>query len=158
MDIKYIKKLIDLVNKSDLKELEVEEKGVRIRLRKEDKGDGGTETSFQAPKLSEAVPTPPKVVRHEKSVSPGKHLPEGDQYVRVESPMVGTFYRAPKEGDVPYVQEGDTVKKGQVLCIVEAMKLMNEIQSEVSGKIVTIITENSQPVEFGEPLFIIEKA
>jgi acetyl-CoA carboxylase biotin carboxyl carrier protein len=71
--------------------------------------------------------------------------------------MVGTFYRAPAEGADAYVKEGDRVQKGQVLCIVEAMKLMNEIEAEVSGKIIAILGENSKPVEFGEPLFVIEK-
>ncbi len=78
--------------------------------------------------------------------------------VAVESPMVGTFYRAPAPGAQPYVAEGDVVKKGQVLCIVEAMKLMNEIEAEFEGRIVSIMVENAQPVEYGEPLFLIEPA
>ena len=76
--------------------------------------------------------------------------------VTVESPIVGTFYRAPDPDASPYVEEGNSVKKGQVLCIVEAMKLMNEIESDFEGRIVSILVENAQPVEYGEPLFLIE--
>jgi acetyl-CoA carboxylase biotin carboxyl carrier protein len=79
-----------------------------------------------------------------------------DKLAAVESPMVGTFYRAPAPGAKPYVEEGDVVKKGQILCIVEAMKLMNEIEVEFEGRIVSIMVENAQPVEYGEPLFLVE--
>ncbi|HEY5726826.1 MAG TPA: acetyl-CoA carboxylase biotin carboxyl carrier protein, partial [Methylomirabilota bacterium] len=76
--------------------------------------------------------------------------------IRVDAPMVGTFYRAPGPDASPFVQEGDTVKEGQVLCIIEAMKLMNEIESKASGRIVKILVENAQPVEFGQGLFLVE--
>jgi acetyl-CoA carboxylase biotin carboxyl carrier protein len=76
--------------------------------------------------------------------------------VTVEAPMVGTFYRAPSPDGEPYVREGDTIKEGQVLCIIEAMKVMNEIESKVSGRIIRVLAENSHPVEYGQPLFLIE--
>jgi acetyl-CoA carboxylase biotin carboxyl carrier protein len=82
--------------------------------------------------------------------------PVTTKQVTVTSPIVGTFYRAPAPDKPPYVQVGDMVKKGQVLCIIEAMKLMNEIESETSGKIIQILIENGQPVEYGQPLFVIE--
>ncbi|MFQ5559633.1 MAG: acetyl-CoA carboxylase biotin carboxyl carrier protein [Nitrospinota bacterium] len=155
MEIDDIKKLIELVDKSDLLELEIEEGGKKISLRK---GDGAVGASpVETPR---SAPIGKPAVKQEQRPAKAEHpaaIPEGDQYHKVESPMVGTFYRASAEGAAPYVKEGDQVKKGQVLCIVEAMKLMNEIESEVSGKLISILGQNAKPVEFGEPLFVIEK-
>ncbi|MBI4413864.1 MAG: acetyl-CoA carboxylase biotin carboxyl carrier protein, partial [candidate division NC10 bacterium] len=79
-----------------------------------------------------------------------------ENLVTIESPMVGTFYRAPAPGAEPYVKEGQVVEKGSVLCIIEAMKLMNEIEAEVKGRVVSVLVENAQPVEYGQPLFLVE--
>lgn len=155
MDLNEIKKLIDIFDKSDLNELEIDKDNSKIRLRK---GGGMVES---APPVRQTVAAPlgaPKAAAAPKeTTSKGKIIPEGENYVRINSPMVGTFYRSPGEGEDPYVKEGDMVRKGQVLCIVEAMKLMNEIEADVSGKIVSIVPENASPVEFDEILFVIEK-
>ncbi len=154
MDLNEIKKLIDIFDKSDLNELEIDKDNSKIRLRK---GGGMVE----AAPVRHSVATPPAAPKAasapKETTSKGKVIPEGDNYVRINSPMVGTFYRSPGEGEDPYVKEGDMVQKGQVLCIVEAMKLMNEIEADVSGKIVSVVPENASPVEFDEILFVIEK-
>ena len=100
---------------------------------------------------------PPSLIRQKKARRPAAALFEDDsRKSKVMSPFVGTFYRSPSPDADPYIKEGQTVKRGDVLCIIEAMKLMNEIESEVSGKIVSVLVENGQPVEFGEPLFLVE--
>ena len=128
-----IEDLVELLNLYHLTELELEKKGVRIRVRR----DPTPETS------SQKVP----------SSSPPS---ESSQFLTISSPIVGTFYRSPSPDTDPYVEEGDFVKKGQVLCIVEAMKLMNEIEAESDGNIVKILVESMTPVEFGQPLFLID--
>jgi acetyl-CoA carboxylase biotin carboxyl carrier protein len=147
MDLKELKALLRLMEGNDVEELEVEEGGRRVRIRRRP-GDV----------------TPPVPVR---SGLPGQ---AGSKFIAaptvaaadiagltpVESPMVGTFYRAPAPGADPYVKEGDVIQKGTVVCIVEAMKLMNEIESDVAGRIVKIVAENGKPVEFGQALFLVE--
>jgi oxaloacetate decarboxylase alpha subunit len=154
MNLKEIKELIEMLKNTDISELEIERSGVKVRLRK-----GGDVTfhpamprmeyppaAIVAPTITEA-PLPPV----EKVAEPVR-----TNQTKVTSPIVGTFYRASSPDKPPYVEVGDTVKKGQVLCIIEAMKLMNEIESETSGKVVQIMVENGQPVEYGQPLFVIE--
>jgi len=172
MDLKELKRLVDLFEKSGIAELEIDEKGTRVKIRK---GGGGPAevsqhkhipTPISHPQVHERLhaaphkPFPFHETGMEEVTAGIKHkkaIPQGENYVIVESPMVGTFYRSPSEGAEPYAKEGDTVEKGQVLCIVEAMKLMNEIESEVRGRIISILVENAHPVEFGEPMFVIEK-
>ena len=142
MDIKRLKKLVDFFEKNKiLSELEVEESGVRIKLKKGEMGGGQVSSSKE-------VTAPTK--------KPSKKDNIDNNLVIIESPMVGIFYSAPSPETDPYVNEGDVVKKGQTICIVEAMKLMNEIESELNGKIVSILVENGNPVEYGEPLFYVE--
>jgi acetyl-CoA carboxylase biotin carboxyl carrier protein len=137
--------VVELAARHNLAELEVEGAGVRIRIVREHAPAGSGSRMEAAPVT--AVPVPPSAVEPAESTA---HL------LTVEAPMVGTFYRAPKPDAPPFVAEGDMVKEGQVLCIVEAMKLMNEIESKVSGRIVKVVVENGQPVEFGQPLFLVE--
>lgn len=145
-----IETLVDILTQHALTELEVEKKGIRIRVRRD-----------VAP-LPHPQPSVPNVhlTRIEESLSStaSSMISEVDQsrLVTVTSPIVGTFYRSPSPDADPYVEEGDIVKKGQVLCIVEAMKLMNEIEAETDGKIVKIFVESSTPVEYGQPLFLID--
>lgn len=144
---KLIQELADLLRKNNLAELEFERDGIRVRLRQEF-------GARQAPALVSEVQsgaTAPTV-----SATQGGAPAETSGLVTITSPIVGTFYRSPSPDADPYVEEGDTVKKGQVLCIVEAMKLMNEIESEVDGRIVKILVEGAKPVEYGQPLFLIE--
>lgn len=140
--------LVELLNRHELTELEVEHKGLRIRVRR---GATGEAMATVAPESSRGARRPAMEPLAEQSPAP-----EPQKLVTVTSPIVGTFYRSPSPDADPYVEEGDFVKKGQVLCIVEAMKLMNEIESEVDGRIYKILAESAKPVEYGQPLFLID--
>jgi acetyl-CoA carboxylase biotin carboxyl carrier protein len=142
-----IRDLVELLRQHDLSELEVERQGFRIRVCR-DTRPGHTVTVERAV-ASPEVPEESRAVASSENLS-GK--------VTVTSPIVGTFYRSPSPDADPYVEEGDLVKKGQVLCIVEAMKLMNEIEAEVDGRIVKILAESTKPVEYGQPLFLVDPA
>ena len=146
---KEIHHLVELLRKHDLAELEVEHKGLRIRVRRGVSADAVP-----------AVLTEPARPGQELLAEPASAAPEvaSDALVPVTSPIVGTFYRSPSPDADAYVEEGDYVKKGQVLCIVEAMKLMNEIESEVDGRIHQILAESTKPVEYGQPLFLIDSS
>lgn len=147
MYIKEIKDMINLMNENGLTELEIEKEGMRIRLRK---GATGYEKAveFVTPQAGPHGPqvTAPAAAKQEKSVN----------VVEIKAPMVGTFYRAPSPEAPAYVNVGDTIQPGQVICIIEAMKLMNEIKAEVKGKIIDIQVDNAEPVEFGQVLYVIE--
>ena len=147
MYIKEIKDMISLMNENGLTELEVEKDGVRIRLKK---GSGGYE------KAIEYVAQPQQAPQEKAAAQPEKQ--EKRNVVEIKAPMVGTFYRSPSPDAAPYVNVGDTIAPGQVVCIIEAMKLMNEIKSEVKGKIIEINADNAEPIEFGQVLFAIEPA
>lgn len=147
MYIKEIKDMINLMNENNLTELEIEKEGVRIKLRK---GSGGIERAV------EFISAPPTVAQGDKPAAAAEKTTERKNTVDIKSPMVGTFYRAASPESPPYVNMGDTIAPGQVICIIEAMKLMNEIKSEVKGKIVDIQVDNAEPVEFGQILFVIE--
>jgi oxaloacetate decarboxylase alpha subunit len=150
MNLKDIKELIEMLKDTDISELEVERAGVKVRLRK------GGEVNYHSVMPRMEYSHAPMAAPAAASVAAAVAEPAKTNQVKVTSPIVGTFYRAPAPDKPPYVQVGDTVKKGQVLCIVEAMKLMNEIESEASGKIVKILLENGHPVEYGQTLFLIE--
>ena len=139
-----IKELLKSLENTSVEEIEIETEGLKLKAK-------FARRELKEIPLEEAVVQEVEV-REEEVVEPAK-----DYYV-VESPMVGTFYRAPAPGAEPFVKEGDYVEKGQTLCIIEALKVMNEIESEVSGIVRKILVENGQPVEYGQPLFYIEKA
>jgi len=148
MDLRKLKKLIDLVEGSSISELEITEGEERVRI---SKSGTGIPAQFAAP----AVSAPAVVSALETNVI-GKveeELPAGHM---VKSPMVGTFYRTSSPGSEPFVKVGQTVKAGDILCIIEAMKLLNEIEADKGGIIKEILIENGQPVEYGEALFLIE--
>jgi acetyl-CoA carboxylase biotin carboxyl carrier protein len=147
MDLKELKALVRLMEGGDLEELEVAEGDRRVRIRRRS-GDGLPVVRAGAPAQSGAKITS----------TPAMGAADTAGFVPIESPMVGTFYRAPAPGAEPYVKEGDSIQKGTVVCIVEAMKLMNEIESEVAGRIARVVAENGKPVEFGQPLFLVEPA
>ena len=150
MNIKEIKEMINLMNENGLVELEVEKEDMRIRLKKTATGFEGSQSpiiySAQAP-VASGVNSPAAPAAEEKIVI---------KTVEIKSPMVGTFYRAPNPEAPPYVEVGQTIEPGQVICIIEAMKLMNEIKSEIKGKILEILVDNAEPVEFGQSLFLID--
>ena len=156
MNLKEIKELIEMLKGTDISELEIERSGVKVRLRK-----GGDVTFHPAMPRMEY---PPAAIVAPAVIEPSAPAPEKapeqpkTNQIKVTSPIVGTFYRSSSPDKPPYVEMGDIVKKGQVLCIIEAMKLMNEIESETTGKIVQILVENGHPVEYGQPLFVIEPA
>lgn len=142
MELDDLKRLIELLKDSDITELQLEKEGAKVRLKRE---------RFLS--LGEVSGMP---VSKEKAPEV-KEEEETRRLFTVTAPLVGTFYRSPSPDLPPFVEVGEAVKKGQVLCIVEAMKLMNEIESEVDGVVLKALVENSQPVEYGEPLFLIEQ-
>jgi acetyl-CoA carboxylase biotin carboxyl carrier protein len=152
MDLRKLKKLIDLVEESGVAELEITEGEEKVRIVK---GGGVTVTPAAAPPpqaASQAAPAP--VAAAAQGAAPA--APEGGQEGHVvKAPMVGTFYRSPAPDAKPFVEVGQTVKEGEPICIIEAMKLMNEIESDASGVVKAVLAENGQPVEYGQPLFII---
>lgn len=149
MNIKEIKEMINLMNENGLSELEVEKDDMRIRLKKTAAGIEGFDGAAVLREQSGAVQ--PKVQSLQQAEE--KNI---IKTVEIKSPMVGTFYRAPNPEAPAYVEVGQTIEPGQVICIIEAMKLMNEIKSEIKGKILEILVDNAEPVEFGQPLFLIE--
>ena len=136
------KQVVDLAMAHDLAELEVEIGGLRVRV-----------VRRHAPAAQGVLAAPAAVPQAEGGERAAGAIPGT---VTVEAPMVGTFYRATSPEAAPFVSEGDAIKEGQTLCIIEAMKLMNEIESKVTGRVLKIFVENAQPVEFGQPLFLVE--
>ncbi len=149
MNIKEIKEMINLMNENSLVELEVEKDGMRIRLKKTIAGETGV---YSGPMVIERE----KIPQSRQQEIPQVIEKPAVKTVEIKAPMVGTFYRAPSPEAPPYVEVGQTIEPGQVFCIIEAMKLMNEIKSEVRGKIVEILVDNAEPVEFGQSMLIIE--
>lgn len=159
MDLKVIKDILDLISESDVNEVAIEEGDFKIKVKKS--GDVQTVSYTQpapqqmpaaapsAPAASGSPETEPAESKEDESTA------DGDT---VQSPIVGTFYRAPSPDSDPFVNVGDTVQKGQTLCIVEAMKIMNEIEAEFSGVVQEILVEDGQPVEYEQPLFVIKKS
>jgi len=155
MNIKEIKELIEVVSQHGITDLEVERSGVKVRIRKEGQpvvvSSGGPAHSTYAFPTGYPPAATPTAANANVPVAPSENEDEGLLHVR--SPIVGTFYRAPNPDAEPFVKAGDRVEPGRVLCIIEAMKLMNEIEAEVSGELVKIYVENGEPVEFGQALF-----
>lgn len=142
MELEDLKNLIELLKETDITELQVEKEGIKVKIKREK-----ILTSLEIPAQ--------KAAAFQDSIIKGTEE-ETQRLNTVTSPIVGTFYRSPSQDEPPFVEAGLRVKKGQVLCIVEAMKLMNEVESEVDGIVVKALVENGQPVEYGEPLFLIE--
>lgn len=141
MELDDLKELIELLKETDITELQLEKDGTKVRIKREK-----ILSSMEIP-VQKFGALQDKVTRETE---------EETRVITVTSPIVGTFYRAPSPEAAPFVEIGSRVKKGQVLCIIEAMKLMNEIESEVDGIVIKILVDNGQPVEYGEPLFLIE--
>lgn len=157
MDVNEIKELIKIISDTDIAEITVEGQGTKVTIKKSNAfaPAAPAATPAYAPVPTPAAPAPSVSNKVETGGKSAETL--GPNHVQVVAPMVGTFYRAPSPDAEPYVKEGDYVKVGQPLCIIEAMKLMNEIESEVEGRVVKILVENAEPVEYGQPLFIIER-
>ena len=156
MDLDQLKQILSLVREHELAEFEIEQDGMRIWIRKQG-GPVASVVAAPAPALPVAAVAPAAPVAAAPAAAPadkGKDAEEIELAV-VKSPIVGTCYRSPEPGAAPYVEVGSTVKKGQVLCIIEAMKLMNEIDSEYDGEVANVYVESGQAVEYGERLFAI---
>jgi acetyl-CoA carboxylase biotin carboxyl carrier protein len=169
MNMEDIRALARLVTDANLSEIEVEEKGVKIRIRGPHPVEIQTVPNIMpalnvsTPLPGVPTPNPDAVPNAEVSSSPERFAAAAEDEIpsnwkKVQSPMVGTFFRSPSPEAEPFVQVGDTVKADTTLCIVEAMKLMNEIKAEMNGTVKKILVENAQPVEFGQPMFLIESA
>ncbi|MEX0291494.1 MAG: acetyl-CoA carboxylase biotin carboxyl carrier protein [Flavobacteriaceae bacterium] len=162
MDIKEIQSLIKFVAKSGASEVKLETDDIKITIRTGVTGSG-SETTFvqQIPMATAPVVAPPPAAST-PSPTPQTETPveteavDDSKYITIKSPIIGTFYRKPSPDKPPFVEVGDTISKGDVLCVIEAMKLFNDIESEVSGKIVKTLVEDSSPVEFDQPLFLID--
>jgi acetyl-CoA carboxylase biotin carboxyl carrier protein len=159
VDLSVVERMLDFMNQHGLEEFEYEHAGLRVRLRKP-----STNSHFGSPRpmaLPEIVVAGPSSLAAPSALPPREETLEaarGEDLHLVKSPIVGTFYEAPSPGSQPFVKVGDQVSSGQVLCIIEAMKLMNEIESDAAGEVVRIYVENGQPVEYGESLFAIRPA
>ena len=154
MNIKEIKEIINLMNENGLTEIEVEKEGLKLRLKK---GPGGDIIMESVPPqrigpAATAAPAAPAAAPAEAPAGSGKKT------VEIKAPMVGTFYRSPSPESPAFVEINQNIEVGQVVCILEAMKLMNEIKADIKGRVVDILVDNAEPVEFGQPLFLIEPA
>jgi acetyl-CoA carboxylase biotin carboxyl carrier protein len=151
MNLEKLKKLLDFMEEHNLQEMELKGLFYHIRLKK------ASETSYIAVESVNKSEKQATVSVASTSNQPSETKKENENnYYQIRSPMVGTFYRSPSPGAEPYVKEGDIVKKGQVVCIIEAMKVMNEIESDVTGRIVKVLVENGKPVEYNQPLFLVD--
>lgn len=162
MNYSEIRKLVKLVEDSKISELEIEEENSRVRIIKNSRTAAMPAPAEMVLQAGDSVVQEPAQQMSQQAKAPETPQPAADptagkNITEIKSPMVGTFYRASSPDAPPYVQTGDPVKPGQVLCILEAMKLMNEIEAEVSGKILEICVEDAQPVEFDQVLFKIEQ-
>jgi len=158
MNLKELKELIDFLIEKDIAEFELERGDVKVRIKRGGQPGATHETRYFAvpsvpPASAELAPVP--AAAPPASAAPVKEPPAEEGLHIVRSPIVGTFYESPSPGSPPFVKAGDTVEAGQVLCIVEAMKLMNEIESDVAGEIVQRLVNNNQPIEYGQELFAI---
>jgi len=152
MDLRKLKTLIDLVSESNISELEITEAEGKVRIVK------GVPGMMAAPTMMMAAPSAAPVAAAAGAAPPPAALETTNEPAGrvVKSPMVGTFYRAASPGAKPFVELGDPIKEGEPICIIEAMKIMNEIEADCSGKILRMLCDNGQAVEFGQPLFIVE--
>ena len=164
MDLSYVKKIIKLLSDSNVEEIEIEEEGKKIRIVKH-AGNSTGNASMHGPVYvqTQQAQAPPVAPSNQPATSPSATPPPEATDARkklheIKSPIVGTFYKAPAPDAAPFVDVGSLIQPGSVLCIVEAMKLMNEIESDLAGKIVKVMVQNGQAVEYGQTLFLVEPA
>ncbi len=157
MDIKQIQELVKLINKTNIGEITIEEEGIKITVKQKKEpvqhiiAGGQSGQIYSSPTQQQAPPPPPPPA----AIAPVE-IPKTDNYITIKSPMIGTFYRQSGPDKPLLVNVGDDVTVGKVVCIIEAMKLFNEIESEVKGTIVKILVEDSSPVEYDQPLFLVD--
>ncbi len=162
MDIKEIQSLIKFVAKSGASEVKLEMEDVKITIRTGSSPSGSETTIVQQIPMAQAPAVPavvPAAVPETAAPAPAaepKQEADDSKYITIKSPIIGTFYRKPSPDKPPFVEVGSTIGQGDVLCVIEAMKLFNDIESEVSGKIVKVLVDDSSPVEFDQPLFLVD--
>ena len=152
MDIRKVKKLIELLEESGISELEISEGEESVRISRHPRA--GVQVATQAAPIMQAAPAP-AATPATAATAAGERAPRNDEHT-VTSPMVGTYYASASPGAKPFVEIGSEIKVGQILCIIEAMKMMNQIESDKEGRVTAMLAKNGEPVEFGQPLFIIE--
>ena len=159
MDFKQIQELIKLINKSNIGEVSIEEKGFKLTIKQKEEA---AQNVFAAPQQYSQAFQAPAAAAPQASAAPApgdKAKPTDsatDNLITIKSPMIGTFYRSSTPGKPPFVEIGDEITLGKVVCIIEAMKLFNEIESEVKGRIVKVLADDASPVEYDQPLFLVE--
>jgi acetyl-CoA carboxylase biotin carboxyl carrier protein len=151
MDIKQIQDLIKFVHKSGVNEVSIEENDFKITIKT---NQAPTVVTASIPAAAPVAAAPAPVAASPAAPAPASS--ESDNYLTIKSPMIGTFYRSASPDKPSFVNVGDEIKAGQVLCVVEAMKLFNEIEAEISGRIVKVLVDNASPIEFDQPLFVVE--
>ncbi|MBT8286307.1 MAG: acetyl-CoA carboxylase biotin carboxyl carrier protein [Flavobacteriaceae bacterium] len=157
MDIKEIQSLIKFVAKSGASEVKLETDEIKITIRTGSTDSGGETTYIQQlPPAMAQAPAPAAPAAPAPAAEPAAKKEEDSKYVTIKSPIIGTFYRKPSPDKPAFVEVGDSIAVGDVLCVIEAMKLFNDIESEVSGKIVKVLVDDSSPVEFDQPLFLVD--
>ena len=162
MDYKQIQELIKVINKSNIGELSIEEKDFKITIKqkkeKEPQTAYFTQPALQQPMYMQQAPSTTPTQSTSTTSTSAEQTPvlKADNLITIKSPMIGTYYKKPSPDKPTFVEVGDEIAPGKVLCIIEAMKLFNEIESEVSGKVVKILVEDSSPVEYDQPLFLVE--
>lgn len=164
MDIKQIQELIRFVSKSGVNEVSIEEKDFKITI-KTNQAPTVVNATIPTAQVLPAAPAPqplpvaaPQPAAAPQAPAPAPAAADTSNYITIKSPMIGTFYRSSSPDKPAFAEVGDEIKSGQVICIIEAMKLFNEIESEVSGRIVKVLVENASPVEYDQPLFLVEPA
>lgn len=158
MDIKQIQDLVKLINKSNIGELSIEQDNFKITIKQKKEASqyfSGSSVQ-QMPSVAPAIQAASQISAPQPAAKEVEANPKSDNYITIKSPMIGTFYRQAGPGKPLFASVGDEVSPGKVVCIIEAMKLFNEIESEISGTIVKILVEDASPVEFDQPLFLVE--
>jgi acetyl-CoA carboxylase biotin carboxyl carrier protein len=162
MDFKQIQELIKMINKSNIGELVIEEKGFKLSIKqKEEPAPAVYAAPVAAAPVAYPAVTAAQPAAQQPATPPAAEKPKAaeqaaDNLITIKSPMIGTFYRSSSPGKPPFVEPGDEVNPGKVVCIIEAMKLFNEIESEIKGRIVKVLAEDASPVEYDQPLFLVE--
>ena len=156
MDLKEIQNLIKFVSNSGVAEVKLETGDVKITIRTTLEGNTPDITYVQQAPMQQAIAAPVAPVAPAAPTTPAAPADDTSKYITIKSPMIGTFYRKPSPDKAPFVEVGASIGKGDVLCVVEAMKLFNEIEAEVTGKIVKILVDDMSPVEFDQPLFLVD--
>jgi acetyl-CoA carboxylase biotin carboxyl carrier protein len=162
MDFKQIQELIKMINKSNIGEVSIEEKGFKLTIKQ--KEEAVQHVLAAAPQAIQTFPSQIQAIAPPAAPAPAAEKskpaaePAADNLITIKSPMIGTFYRSSSPGKPPFVEIGDEIAPGKVVCIIEAMKLFNEIESEVKGRIVKVLADDASPVEYDQPLFLVDPA